>query len=203
MLRGQDASPSTRDTEFSAFVGAHRVAFVRAAELLSAGDPHRAEDLVQHALTRAYVHWPRLRTADAPVAYVRRMLVNAHIDETRRPRWRWERSVAEPPDVLLPDRDLAPGDAVRAALAALPPRMRAAVVLRHWLDLSVEETAGLLGCTQGTVKSQTAKGVARLRELLGEDDPGGGSPATEPRTTRGTHVTSTTPVGTITTGGSA
>jgi DNA-directed RNA polymerase specialized sigma24 family protein len=63
------------------------------------------------------------------------------------------------PDGLL-------GGEIRAALAALPPGMRAAVVLRHWLDLSVEETAGLLNCSEGTVKSQTAKGTARLRDLL-------------------------------------
>jgi RNA polymerase sigma factor (sigma-70 family) len=65
------------------------------------------------------------------------------------------------------------GEVIRAALAELPKRMRAAVVLRHWLDLSVEETASLLDCSEGTVKSQTAKGIARLRSLLG----GGGSGA--------------------------
>jgi DNA-directed RNA polymerase specialized sigma24 family protein len=104
--------------------------------------------------------------------------LHAHIDEVRRPRWKREHYVADPEEL-----DLAgPGDlggfdvawvngaAVRAALAQLAPRMRAAVVLRHWLDFSVEETADLLSCSEGTVKSQTAKGVSRLRELLAVAD---------------------------------
>lgn len=171
---------SMRDTEFSAFVQAHRTEFLRAASLLTAGDTHLAEDLVQTALTRVYVAWPRMRSA--PVAYVHRTIINAHIDETRRPRWRRERSVSEVPE---PDSTAgasqtgtlvgleAGGDAVRTALAALPPRMRAAIVLRHWLDLSVDESADLLGCSQGTVKSQTAKAVARMRQLLDDSRPDG------------------------------
>jgi RNA polymerase sigma-70 factor (sigma-E family) len=171
---------STRDLEFSAFVQAHRIEFLRAARLLTAGDTHLAEDLVQTALTKVYLVWPRMR--DRPVAYVHRVIVNAHIDETRRPRWRRERSVSEPPEPARTGAlssssssgsfgGLADGEAVRTALASLPPRMRAAVVLRHWLDLSVEESADLLGCSTGTVKSQTAKGVARLRDLLGSSQP--------------------------------
>jgi RNA polymerase sigma-70 factor (sigma-E family) len=165
---------STRDAEFSAFVRAHRAELLRSACLLTAGDTHMAEDLVQTALARLYVAWPKVLRTGAAVAYVRRIIINAHIDETRRPRWRRERSVPEPPD--LPDLRAAgawddgtggaDGEAVRAALATLPPRMRAAIVLRHWFDLSVEESADLLGCSQGTVKSQTAKAVAQLRAAL-------------------------------------
>ena len=165
---------SPRDEEFSAFVQARRVELVRSACLLTAGDAHRAEDLVQTALARLYVAWPRVRRSGTQaVAYTWRIVVHAHIDEVRRPRWRREQYVAELPDEPAPDDlgsaafDVAPdGGAVRAALAGLPPRMRAAVILRHWLDFSVEETADLLNCTQGTVKSQTAKGVARLRDAL-------------------------------------
>jgi RNA polymerase sigma-70 factor (sigma-E family) len=162
---------SPRDEEFSAFVVGRRVGLLRAACLLTAGDLHQAEDLVQTALARMYVAWPKVRRSGSPDAYVRRVLVNAYIDEVRRPRWRREQPVAELPE--LPDTALpgswpeaVDGDVIRAALAELPRRMRTAVVLRHWMDLSVEETAGLLQCSEGTVKSQTAKGIARLRGLL-------------------------------------
>jgi DNA-directed RNA polymerase specialized sigma24 family protein len=134
---------SSRDEEFSAFVQARRTGLVRSACLLTAGDTHLAEDLVQTALARLYVAWPRVRRAGTESAYVWRIIVNAHIDEVRRPSRRRERHVPE-----------------------LPPGMRAAVVLRHWLDLSVGETAELLNCSEGTVKSQTAKAAARLRDLL-------------------------------------
>ena len=105
-------------------------------------------------------------------AYVWRIVVNAHIDEVRRPGRRRERNVPTLPDRLAPlpadsFRCGIDGGDVRAALTELPPGMRAAVVLRYWLDLSVEQTAELLRCSEGTVKSQTAKGAARLRELLG------------------------------------
>jgi RNA polymerase sigma-70 factor (sigma-E family) len=162
---------SHRDEEFSAFVRAHRIELLRSACLLTAGDTHRAEDLVQTALARLYVAWPRVARAGTQAAYARRIIVNAHIDEVRRPRWRREQYVAEPPDGPgPPPPGLLPGgidgEAIRSALAALPPRMRAAVVLRHWLDLSVEETASLLQCSEGSVKSQTAKATAKLRALL-------------------------------------
>ncbi|GAA0251461.1 SigE family RNA polymerase sigma factor [Cryptosporangium japonicum] len=156
----------TLDAEFAGFVREHRVDLVRTARLLSSGDPHRAEDLVQTALVRAYTAWSRVRNSDHPVAYVRRSIVNAHIDESRRPWWRRERSVALPPDTSVTTADDDLGEAVRSALASLPPKMRAVIVLRHWLDLSVEQTADWLGCTQGTVKSQNAKAVAKLRHLL-------------------------------------
>jgi RNA polymerase sigma-70 factor (sigma-E family) len=158
---------SSRDEEFSAFVVGRRAGLLRTACLITAGDRHQAEDLVQTALARMYVAWPRVRRTSSPDAYVRRILVNAYIDEVRRPRWRREESVAELPE--LPDPSLpesVDGDVIRAALAELPPRMRTAVVLRHWMDLSVGETADLLHCSEGTVKSQTAKGIARLRGLL-------------------------------------
>lgn len=164
----------SRDEEFSAFVAERRAELLRSACLLTAGDTHFAEDLVQTALARLYVAWPRVRRQGTQAAYAWRIIVNAHLDEVRRPRWRREHSVPELPESAAVDRtDGLPGgldaDMVKAALADLPARMRAAVVLRHWLDLSVEETADLLGCTAGTVKSQTAKGAARLRELLAHE----------------------------------
>jgi RNA polymerase sigma-70 factor (sigma-E family) len=172
---------ATRDEEFSAFVITHRVGLLRFSCLLAAGDTQLAEDLVQIALARLYVAWPRVRRTGAEYAYARRIIVNAHTDEVRLSRRRRERTVADVPDDVpavslgrLPDS--IDGDGIRAALAALPPRMRAAVVLRHWMDLSVSETAGLLRCSEGTVKSQTAKAIARLRELLSVPSPAAGAP---------------------------
>ena len=160
---------SSRDEEFSAFVRDRRHELLRSACLLTAGDTYLAEDLVQTALARLYLAWPRVRRDGSMIAYTWRIIVNAHVDEKRRPRWRREKSVAEPPDT--PDTeslDLLPeGDVVRKALAELPKGMRAAVVLRYWADFSVADAARVLGCTEGTVKSQTAKGIARLRESLG------------------------------------
>ena len=163
---------SRRDDEFSEFARANRVQLLRSACLLTAGDVHLAEDLVQITLARMYVAWPRVSRSGNALGYAWRVLVNAHIDEVRRPRWRRERSVGDLPDGPAPESaPVGPdGDAVRAALADLPPRMRAAVVLRHWLDLSVSETASLLGCSEGTVKSQTAKAASRLRALLAATD---------------------------------
>jgi RNA polymerase sigma-70 factor (sigma-E family) len=162
---------SSRDEEFSGFVRARRVDLLRSACLLTAGDTHQAEDLVQTALARLYVAWPRIQRSGTQFAYVWRIIVNAHIDETRKGIRRRERNMPDVPDVLAP---LPPdsfqlgldGSDVRAALAELPAGMRAALVLRYWLDLSVSQTAELLNCSEGTVKSQTAKGAARLRELL-------------------------------------
>ena len=169
---------SSRDEEFSAFVQTRRSGLVRSACLLTAGDTHLAEDLVQTALARLYVAWPRVRKAGTESGYVWRIIVNAHIDEVRRPARRRERHMPELPEAPAPPGAVTdgPGGEVRAALAALPPGMRAAVVLRHWLDLSVGETAELLNCSEGTVKSQTAKATARLRDLL--------SPAAVERTHR-------------------
>jgi RNA polymerase sigma-70 factor (sigma-E family) len=163
---------SLRDEEFSAFVQARRIHLLRSACLLTAGDTHLAEDLVQTALARLYLAWPRVRhSGTGPTAYAMRIVVHAHIDEVRRPRWKRERYFAEMPEPSLPEQHgsfdgLVDGPTIRAALAALPPGMRAAVVLRYWLDLSIEDTADLLNCSAGTVKSQTAKATARLRDLL-------------------------------------
>ncbi len=166
-----------RAEEFSQFVTAHRGDLVRTATLLTAGDRHLAEDLVQVSLTRLYLAWGRQREPEARKAYARRTLVNALIDETRRPWRRREHSRAELPDVPAPsggepDERIA---RLRPALSELPPRMRAAVIFRYLHELSVAETADLLNCSQGTVKSQTARGLDHLRRTLGvpldDDDP--------------------------------
>ncbi|HZR50725.1 MAG TPA: SigE family RNA polymerase sigma factor [Streptosporangiaceae bacterium] len=162
------AKGPSRDEEFSGFVRARRVDLLRSTCLLTAGDTHLAEDLVQTALARLYVAWPRVRRSGTQFAYVWRIIVNAHVDEIRKASRRREKHMASVPEVLAPETFQlgVDGSDVRAALAELPPGMRAALVLRYWLDLSVEQTAELLKCSEGTVKSQTAKGSARLRELL-------------------------------------
>lgn len=161
-------SRARRDEAFAAYVTQRRPQLFRAAWLLC-GDPHRAEDVVQSALARLYVAWPRVERAQSVDAYVRRALVNSHIDESRRP-WRREASAGDD----LPERsEGAPAveehDALWAALRALPPGQRRVVVLRHWWGLSVEETAADLGISAGTVKSQTSVALAALRTVLADD----------------------------------
>ena len=157
--------PSERDTEFTAFVAARRPQLRRTAYLLC-GDWHAAEDIVQVTLAKVYAAWPRLRTDVTPDAYTRRTLLRAHIDETRRP---WRREVTS---TALPEFAASSGlaveerEALMAALNSLAPGQRRVVVLRHWLGLSVEETAADLGCSTGTVKSQTVRAVTRLRAAL-------------------------------------
>ena len=158
----------TRDAEFSEYAAAHRVRLVRTARLLTAGNDAEAEDVVQTALTRLYVHWPRVRRADDPVAYGFRALTNAFLDERRRAHRRRELVTDEALDRAQPEPDHETRALVLAALRALPPRQRAVVVLRHFLQYDVASTAEVLGCTEGTVKSQNAKALGSLREQLGE-----------------------------------
>jgi RNA polymerase sigma-70 factor (sigma-E family) len=150
---------------------------LRTATLLACGNAHQAEDLVQTVLLRMYVSWPRIRS-ETRDAYARKMLANALIDERRRPYARHEQNRAQVPDVAL--EASPPSDAEAAvfrALAELPPRMRAAIILRHLHEASVAETAVALGCSEGTVKSQTARGLAHLREALAEVSKGTGDSA--------------------------
>ncbi|GAA0512987.1 RNA polymerase sigma24 factor [Paractinoplanes deccanensis] len=148
-----------------------RPRLLHTATLLTAGDTHLAEDLVQAALTKLYVAWPAFRRASNPDAYVRRVLVNALIDERRRVWRRREKPMAELPDVAGAADTDGVGDAVQQALRDLPPRMRAAVVFRYFYDLGVAETADALNCSEGNVKSQTARGLERLRAALDSAQP--------------------------------
>jgi len=151
-----------RDREFGEFVDARALVMRRTAYLLC-GDWHRAEDIVQTALTKLYVAWSRVRR-DSVDAYARKVLVRTAIDESRRGFFQRERSVDAVPERAVSDH--AADYDLREALDALPPGQRAVVVLRYWEDLSITETARLLGRTEGTVKSQASKGLAALRDLL-------------------------------------
>jgi RNA polymerase sigma-70 factor (sigma-E family) len=155
-----------RDTEFVEFVTAQRTALLRMARLLTAGDDAAAEDLVQTTLTRLYLHWPRVRRAGNPVGYARTSLTHAFVDEQRRAYKRRELTTDVTTDRAVHDEDRDLAHLVLGALAQLAPRQRAVVVLRHFLDLDVAETARMLGCSTGTVKSQNAKALDRLRSVL-------------------------------------
>lgn len=154
-------TPADRDAAFTEFVAARRDHLRRTAYAVC-GDWHRADDLVQTALVKLYVAWPRVRDGGEE-AYTRTIIVRAAVDESRRP-WRRERPVDR-----LPDRPAETADdrgELFEALQRLPAMQRSAVVLRHWLGLSVEETAETLGISAGTVKSHTSRGIAALRVAL-------------------------------------
>lgn len=156
------------DEAFTAFVAARSRHLLQAAHLLT-GDRHRAEDLLQTALTRAYLRWDRIVDED-PEGYVRRTMVNAHIDWWRRKPWR-EESTSELPEVVVSDASSATDvrSALLAALAGLSRRQRAVMVLRYYEDLSEAEIARTLGCSTGTVKSAASRAAAKLRETLPEE----------------------------------
>jgi len=154
-----------RDTEFEEYLESRAVVMRRTAFLLSAGDWHRAEDLVQTTLTKVYVAWPRIHRSGTVDAYARKVMVNAAIDESRRGFRRREKVGTVPDTPYSSTMDEAVD--VRRALGALPAGQRAVVVLRYWEDLSVAETAQALGKSEGTIKSQASRGLATLRELLG------------------------------------
>ena len=149
--------------DFRAYVAARSPALLRTAYLLTGNRPD-AEDLLQTALAKTYLSWGRIREREALDGYVRRIMVN-----TRTSWWR-RRKVDERPADRLPEvagrdhtADLDLHDALWTALAALPTRQRAAVVLRYYEDLSEAETARILGVSVGTVKSTTSRALARLR----------------------------------------
>ncbi|MBE1486458.1 sigma-70 family RNA polymerase sigma factor [Plantactinospora soyae] len=144
---------------------AKRAALVRVATLLLSGDLAKAEDAVQTGLVRLYLAWPRVRP-ETLEAYARRCVVNAAMDDRRSLFRRRERVQAQLPDVAAAEAAYGDEKATAALLATLPARMRAAVVLRYVEDLSVAETADAMGCSEGTVKSQSARGLEHLRAVF-------------------------------------
>ena len=158
---------SSRDREYAAYVEARQTHLRRIAYALC-GDWHRAEDLLQTALVKLYVAWPRVRRQGAEDAYVRQILVRANIDEHRRPWRRHEQTPGDLPEESAPDGadGYVERDALFTALQSLPAMQRKVVVLRHWLGLSVADTAHELRISEGTVKSHSSRAVARLAETL-------------------------------------
>jgi RNA polymerase sigma-70 factor (sigma-E family) len=164
-----------RDAEFQGFVVGRWPRLMRTAFLLT-GEQHAAEDLVQTTLEQVYVAWRRVGSADEPEAYVRRVMINAH---ARRHRRKLKEFLAPKDDSGLnrevPDSGdpIARADdrgALITALTQLPPRQRQAVVLRYWEDLSESQAAEAMGCSVGAVKSNAAKGIAKLRAIPGLAD---------------------------------
>ncbi len=149
--------------EFSEFAAARSTALLRLAVGLTQ-DRHLAEDLLQTTLAKAYVHWGRVRRADDPDAYVKRMLVTTYLSSVRRRRVREVLSFtvrdgsAEHPSYGVEDRS-----SLLPALRRLGPRQRAVVVLRYYEDRSDADIAALLGCSQATVRSQAMRALATLR----------------------------------------
>lgn len=170
---------SPRDAEFADYAEA-RLPSLRRVALLLCQDWHRADDLVQAAVTKLYVNWPRARAADSIDAYARTILLREFLTERRSG---WARRVTLPG--RLPDRPGRGTDAdtavdLDAALATLPPRQRATLVLRFYCDLSVDQSAHVLGCSAGTVKSQTAKALASLRRVMTPGAHSGSVPEARP-----------------------
>lgn len=161
-------TPSQR-AAFADFATARGGALHRAAYLM-VGDAHLAEDLVQEALSRVYAAWPRVRE---PEAYARRAITTTAISWMRRKAWA-ERPVdliAEPGTAVDGSAEVASRLDLWSALGALPPRQRAAVVLRYFEDLTEAQTAQAMGCSVGTVKSQVSAAIAKLRDSLTTDTP--------------------------------
>jgi len=155
-----------RDEEFAAYF-ASRSGAMRGTAYLLCGDWHRAEDLVQNAFVKLYRSWNRIDERQKLDAYTRRVLVRTFLDENRRGFFHRERPTAEDTDRAVPPvSGVEDRMVLLRALADVPPRQRAALVLRFWEDLSVEETAKALGCTAGTVKSQVARGLAAMRDVV-------------------------------------
>ena len=151
---------------FPDFVTREQQSLLRLAFLL-AGDRGHAEELVQTALMKTYRHWDRITERGEPSAYVRRALVTTHTSWRRRASHR-EQLTGRLPDIATaePADRIDASEQLRRALSALPPRMRATVVLRYYEDLSELQTAQLMGCSESTVNTQAARGLARLRNAL-------------------------------------
>jgi RNA polymerase sigma-70 factor (sigma-E family) len=134
---------------------------------LLCGDWHTAEDLAQTALAKVFVSWRRVQRQDAAYAYATRTLVNSYLAD-KRLRRSTEILTGQLPDsaAMLPAPETRM--VVLDALATLPPRSRAVVVLRYWADLSVDQAADVLGCSPGTVKTLGARARDKLRAVLGD-----------------------------------
>jgi len=156
-------------TGFSELVAARSPALLRTAFLV-VGDHQLAQDLLQESLVKAYIAWPRLRDVTKAESYVRRTIVTTAISWRRRRSFH-ERPVEDPPSArgVDPAEELAVHDVVWQQVCALPPRQRAALVLRYYEDLTEFQTAEVMGCSVGTVKSQVSAALEKLRKRVGPE----------------------------------
>ncbi|MEV5384481.1 SigE family RNA polymerase sigma factor [Streptomyces sp. NPDC052721] len=162
----------TAAADFEEFVNACSPRLLRFAWLLT-GDAHLAEDLLQTALAKVWPKWPRI-SGEHSEAYVRKTIVHTHASWWQR-RWRGEIPYGELPDTAATGSDafsaLHSDHALAQAMRQLPKRQRAVIVLRYFEDMSVEDTAEVLGCSPGTVKSQASRAVRALRKTLLDKEP--------------------------------
>ncbi len=156
------------ESDYVDFVSARLARWHRQAYLLS-GDRHRADDIVQQTCTDVFVHWRRVSSAANPESYVNAMLIKVFLNERRRGWATRVRLTGAMPDMPAAADDPDDRTILHSALAKLPPRQRAVLVLRYVYDLPVAEVAAALRCSEGTVKSQAHHGLAGLRRLLGAD----------------------------------
>jgi len=156
------------DEDFTAFATAS-LPHLRRTAYLMCGNWHYAEDAAQEALIRVYRSWRRVERREGLLAYARSTTVRILIDQSRRP-WRRERpiDVPESNETVDPTAEVDERDTMVRALSSLSPGRRACVVLRYYHDLTVAETARALGCSEGTVKSQTSDALKALRPIVGE-----------------------------------
>jgi RNA polymerase sigma-70 factor (sigma-E family) len=167
---GVPGRSAQRDAEFTAYLAARQPALLRTAYLLT-GDRHQAEDVLQTSLAKLYLAWDRVRDRDSVDAYVRRIMVNENNSTWRRAWKRREHPTDEVPETapVLDTYDEGRSDALWALVQTLPRKARAVVVLRYYEELSEAETADVLGISVGTVKSQTSRALAALRERTPAD----------------------------------
>jgi RNA polymerase sigma-70 factor (sigma-E family) len=152
------------EEQFTAYARSARSWLAREA-LRLCGDPHEAEDLAQETLVKILGRWGTLTRHDDLLGYARQTLRRVFLSERRRARWRYELSHADPPE-YGENQTLNENPELAAAITRLGPRQRAVVILRFWQDLSVEQTAALLGCSTGTVTSQTVRALRTLRKYM-------------------------------------
>ncbi|MFI1726608.1 SigE family RNA polymerase sigma factor [Streptomyces sp. NPDC020489] len=155
--------------QYAEFAAARAGHLYRSACLLTAGDTHLAEDLVQETLGRLYISWHRVTRVGNPAGYAQTVLTRAFLTHQRR-RSSKERATDEFPDQAWTDHgDVPLRLTLLEALARLPAKDRAVVVLRYWEDRSIEETADAMHASSAAVRTRCTRALGRLRELLGED----------------------------------
>jgi RNA polymerase sigma-70 factor (sigma-E family) len=159
-------------SDFADFVERRSDVMLRAAWLLTGGDWALAEDLAQSALSEVWRRWNRVAGMDAPDAYAHKVMVNTYL-RWRGRRWTGEVASAQLPETLVYTdgfRQVDVRESLRCALRELTPKQRAVIMLRYFEDRTEAETASIMGCSVGTVKSQASKALARLRDIPGLAD---------------------------------
>lgn len=163
----RSSQTEARDRAFAEYYAARSDTIRRTAFLLC-GNWHHAEDLTQAAFIRLYTSWERINRRDTLDRYVQKIVLRLFLDDKRSAWWRRVFTADRTPDCQAPPQSGVDRLMLLEALAKVPPRQRAVLVFRYWEDLSIDETAKLLGCSPGTVKSQAQRGLILLKNMLGD-----------------------------------